>query len=268
MWHSRFTFNQRLRTWYQEWSSQYQIAEPNQRKSSSWLNALQFGQFKVKINSFLVSAWQDDSLAEIFEGKCLYVINGGIFYCFREENGKVTRTLIPKLTSSQDEADSKMIHHFTILKEDSEVIIYTSDTDVLLIALGWLDHIRESINVWVEVGLYAKNSLKYIDVRTFFNKLGKMYVEPYHHSMFSLFLKRYQPKKKKKVVISCVKKLKDSFLPPCASVLQQMTNWEIHIAGKFVSFWTSHPPMSNPSNCEWELSNEDWKVKWFDGDIA
>ena len=34
-----------------------------------------------------------------------------------------------------------------------------------------------------------------------------------------LFLKKYQPKKKK-VVISCVKKMEGSFLPPCSSVLQ------------------------------------------------
>ena len=31
----------------------------------------------------------------------------------------------------------------------------------------------ESINLWLEVGLYAKNSLRYIDVRKLFNKLGK-----------------------------------------------------------------------------------------------
>ena len=61
----------------------------------------------------------------------------------------------------------------TILEENSKVIIRTSDTDVLVIALGCLEHIPESINLWLEVGLYAKNSLRYIDVRKLFNKLGK-----------------------------------------------------------------------------------------------
>ena len=41
-----------------------------------------------------------------------------------------------------------------------------------------------------------------------------------------------------------------------------------HIAGKLLSSWTSHPPISNPLNCGWELSNGHWKVKWFEGDIA
>ena len=62
--------------------------------------------------------------------------------------------------------------------------------------------------------------------------------------------------------------MEGNFLPPCASVLQQNTNRTNHIARKLLSSWTSHPPISNPLNCGWELNNEDWKVKWFEGDIA
>ena len=43
----------------------------------------------------------------------------------------------------------------------------------MVIALGCLEHIPESINLWLEVGLYAKNSLRYIDVRKLFNKFWK-----------------------------------------------------------------------------------------------
>ena len=51
------------RSGYQERGSQYQITGPNQRRTSNWLNALRFDQFKI---------------AEIFEGKCLYVNDGDI----------------------------------------------------------------------------------------------------------------------------------------------------------------------------------------------
>ena len=71
-----------------------------------------------------------------------------------------TRTLSPALTSCHEEADSKMIYHLTILEENSKVIIRTSE------------HIPQSINLWLEVDLYAKNSLKYIDAMKLFNKLG------------------------------------------------------------------------------------------------
>ena len=66
-----------------------------------------------------------------------------------------------------------MIYHLTILEENSKVIIRTSDKDVLVIAFGCLENIPKSVNLWLEVGLYAKNSLRFIDVRKLFNKLGK-----------------------------------------------------------------------------------------------
>ena len=62
--------------------------------------------------------------------------------------------------------------------------------------------------------------------------------------------------------------MENSFLPPCASVLKQKTNRTNHSPGKLLSSWTSHPLISNPLNCGWELRNEYWKVKWFAGDIA
>ena len=66
-----------------------------------------------------------------------------------------------------------MIYHLNILDENSKVIIGTSDTDVLVITFVCLEHIPESINLWLEVGLYAKNSLRYTDVTKLFNKLWK-----------------------------------------------------------------------------------------------
>ena len=66
-----------------------------------------------------------------------------------------------------------MIDHLTSLKENIKVIIHTSDTDVLVTALDCLEHKPESINVWLEVGLYAKNSLRYIDLKKLFNRLWK-----------------------------------------------------------------------------------------------
>ena len=76
-----------------------------------------------------------------------------------------------------------------------------------------------------------------------------------------LFLKKYQPIKREEVVIDCIKKMEGSFLSTCTSVLQQKMNRTNHITGKLLSSWTSHPPISNPLNCGWKLSNGHWKVK-------
>ena len=57
------------RSGYQERGNQYQITGLNQGKPSNWLNTLPIDQFKAVVNSFLVSAWQDDSLAKISQGE-------------------------------------------------------------------------------------------------------------------------------------------------------------------------------------------------------
>ena len=63
-----------------------------------------------------------------------------------------------------------------------------------------------------------------------------LYRQPKFNSVnevrLELFFKKYQPRKKEEVVISYVKKMEGSFLPPFASVLQQNTNRTNHIAGK------------------------------------
>ena len=116
--------------------------------------------------------------------------------------------------------------------------------------MGFSDDIQEEEFKVIEKFTYALYG------KPKFNSVNKVRLE--------LFLKKYQPRKKEEVVISCVKKMEGSFLPPCASVLQQKTNRTNHIAGKWLSSWTSYPPISNPLNCRWELGNGHWKVKWFE----
>ena len=66
-----------------------------------------------------------------------------------------------------------MIYHLTNLEENSKIINRTLDTDVLVKVLDCLEHIPESTNIWLEVDIYAKNSLRNIDISKLFNKLGK-----------------------------------------------------------------------------------------------
>ena len=81
--------------------------------------------------------------------------------------------MIPELTSSHEEADSKINNLLYHNPQGKQSIICISKTDVLVITFSCLEHIPESINVWLEVGLYAKNSLRYIDIRKPLNKLEK-----------------------------------------------------------------------------------------------
>ena len=79
------------------------------------------------------------------------------------------------------------------------------------------------------------------DIQEVFKVIEKftctLYGKPKFNSVnevrLELFLKNSnQKRKKEEVVISCIKKMAGSFLPPCASVLQQKTKRTNHIAGK------------------------------------
>ena len=37
---------------------------------------------------------------------------------------------------------------------------------------------------------------------------------------------------------------------------------------KRLSPCTPHPPLLSPENCGWELRDESYRIKWFDGKVA
>ena len=150
----------------------YQITGPGQHTPSDWLEALQNGNFKVSLNKFLVDIWKNDCFGGIFKEKKLYVTDGNVCYLFGVSNGKMVRMIQPHLYSTHEEADSKMIFHVTNIEKNSNRAIRTADTDVLINVLGCISQIPPYINLWLEVGLYLKNTLRYINVNKLYRKIG------------------------------------------------------------------------------------------------
>ena len=135
----------------------YQITGPGQHTPSNGLEALQNDNFKVFLNKFLVGIWKKDCFGGILKEKKLYIIDGNVCYLFEVSNGKMVN-----FYSTHEETDSKMIFHVT--EENSNVVIRAADTDVLIIALGCISQIPPYIHLWLEVVLYSKNTLRYINV--------------------------------------------------------------------------------------------------------
>ena len=119
----------------------------------------------------------------------------------------MVRTIQPHLYSTHEEADSKIIFYVTNIEENSNVVIRTADTDVLTIPLGCISQIPPNVNLWLEVGLYSKNTLPYINVNKFSNLfqltmllqvatipflfLGKIKSTPLHTSKRMKLCKKY-----------------------------------------------------------------------------
>ena len=79
---------------------------------------------------------------------------------------------IESLYSTHEEVDSRMLLHIKSIPAPSNVVIRTVDTDVLIIELGCLDLIDQGLEVWMETGVYSKNTLRYISVNNIYAKLG------------------------------------------------------------------------------------------------
>ena len=78
-----------------------------------------------------------------------------------------------ELHSTHEEADSRIFHHINTLPKPSNVVIRTADTDILFIAVGCRTRIDAELNIWIEAGVQAKNTLRYISVDQICSDLGE-----------------------------------------------------------------------------------------------
>ncbi len=148
------------------------ISGPNQQRPSDWLKALRNDSFKTELVKFFIDAFQDDSLAHIIAQKTLYVTCESLCYSFSVVEGRVERREEPSLYCIHEEADTRIIGHLGLMPTPAKVVIRTSDTDVLAIAIGNFSKITSGIKLYVEVVLISKNTLRYIDVTSISEKLG------------------------------------------------------------------------------------------------
>ena len=112
----------------------YQVTGLGQHTPSNWLEALRNDNFKVSLNKFLVDILENDG--GILKEKKLCVTDGNVCYLFEVSNGKLVRMIKLHLYSTYEEVDSEIIFHVTSIEENSNVVIRTVDTDLLIIALG------------------------------------------------------------------------------------------------------------------------------------
>lgn len=65
-----------------------------------------------------------------------------------------------------------MLFHISSVQPPAHVVIRTIDTDVLVIALACFSWLSEELNIWIETGVYPKNTLKYISVNQIYQDFG------------------------------------------------------------------------------------------------
>ena len=84
-----------------------------------------------------------------------------------------------------------------------------------------------------------------------------------------MFLDKYKPTGEK--LISCVKKMDATLLPPCSSVVSVVKE-KIKQTNYICSTWNNatiaHPPVFDAEKCGWKLEDGPYRIKWFEGDMS
>ena len=155
-----------------ERSAGYRISGPDQTRPQNFIKELRNDNFKREFVKFLCSALEDSSLSYIFSDKTVYVTQDSSCYSFIAINGTVIKKEEPSFFSSHEEADTRMIAHLATVKAPATVVIKTSDTDVLVIAIANHSKLTEGIHCYLEVGQLSKNTNRYVDVTKISLHLG------------------------------------------------------------------------------------------------
>ncbi|KZS20614.1 Uncharacterized protein APZ42_012648 [Daphnia magna] len=259
-----------------------------QRRPGNFLKTLRNDNFKSEFVKFLTTAFEEESLSET----C---------YCYKVVDGKIWKSTEGSMSSSHEEADTKIIAHLATIPPPANVVIRTSDTDVLVIALANNENIRRGVQTYLEVGLSSNNSLRFINVTKLAVKLGPLLCKALtglhcftgcdHAPEFSrkgkigpLAIKKktslprssrfswvYQSTTKRPM--STVKGIDGSSLPPCKLVLQQQINRANCICSAWNFAFTLSPNVFFPQTSGWNIEKDDYgnerfSVNWFEGDLA
>ena len=95
---------------------------------------------------YLICAWDDESLATTLGEKTLFVSNNDC-YSFTVKDERMCKICERSLYSTHEEADLRMIFHLNSVTNLSNVVIQTSDTDVLVIALGCIGSMSSDVQI-------------------------------------------------------------------------------------------------------------------------
>lgn len=87
-------------------------------------------------------------------------------------NSVIVNVDVNLLCHHHEEADTKIIYHTCQMNEDvSDVLIKTCDTDILILMLENMDHLRNNnLKIYMEYG--TNNFKKWINISELYTKLG------------------------------------------------------------------------------------------------
>ena len=146
---------------------------PIQKTPKDFRNLLRSGEFKAGFTKFLADDFKDESHAPLISGKELYCAVDNKCTKYSSDGEFVFSEDVQELAGNHEEADTRIAFH---AKHSSQlgtdnIVVRANDTDVLVILLANNESFSSS-HLWLEVGVSANNSRRYIDVSKLSQQLG------------------------------------------------------------------------------------------------
>ena len=156
-------------------STEFSITGPEQKRPKDFTGALLSGNFKTALFKFLAEQWSNECYKSVLFGHKLYLGIEDTCYLFQVENEKVLKSTVPELACKHEEADTRIIWHMKhacTYVNDPRISVRSSDTDVFIILLYHVRNLTTDGQVWMDVGLSANNTRRFIDISLLSSSLG------------------------------------------------------------------------------------------------
>ncbi|XP_047992980.1 uncharacterized protein LOC125231567 [Leguminivora glycinivorella] len=152
---------------------EFNITGPSQTRPTDFMKELNNIKFKQSFVKFLIEHWATPEIIPII-GNSLIKLNYDSCYSYIANNGSIEMTIDENMAcDNHEEADTKIVHHVCKLETygKTNVLLKTSDTDVLIIMLGNIDHLQsDDLEIFMELG--TGNSKRCINITKLHTKLG------------------------------------------------------------------------------------------------
>ncbi|GFS64407.1 uncharacterized protein TNCV_3955781 [Trichonephila clavipes] len=125
---------------------------PNQIRHHNFAGELKNTQFKEALVKIFIDHWANDNMHPFIGNKTIY-LSFDKCYSYHVVNNQVIRSIEESLSCDEHEADTRIIYHICQISVDAQVVVRCSDSDILIIFLGNLDHLNASLKLWIQWGV-------------------------------------------------------------------------------------------------------------------
>ena len=133
--------------------------------------ALKSLSFMKSLIDFLMKDLHQKRHTDMIGNKKVYITSQENCVSFENINGNFVTNEEYQLYSKQEETDYRILTHLHDISPSSNIVVRANDTDILVILIGNQYALNDK-HIWMEIGNFSDNSLRFIDITKLAHNLG------------------------------------------------------------------------------------------------